>query len=408
MATTALLTARDGWLIFALSTGSLWGAMFAVTRAQAACPGICAGQATVGVRLATDGAGVLRHRARAQMLASGTVDPTTASADTVFELKAGESVTVKSAVRIGSTGTPVNGTLTLTVKFLEDNSSTVASSSASLSRALGAGDLNSTFQGNDLTFYATNNGLSSGTSKAGTYRIRIHMDYTDDVVNGTYTSDSDGNYSRTSGSVWQAGSAPDKSDKGYLRAGLDLSTINVSQTLGSSTPSTFAWPDNVRVRITAGAQALTADATLGITYKTLNGATPVRTMTSSVSKSGTTTWDDDGTGMALDTTDPTTFGVRIGDLANSPLSDRPWTHFESVPTGWSLGTTDGTKSVYASNGSFAYDSTVILSNLVNTDSGTSRVYNRGETGHGTIDATNARGSTFTPRGTETLTSIDTG
>ena len=415
--------ARKASLLFVFGAGFLSIILFpSMVQAIVACPSTCAGQASVSVRLDADAANTLRHRARAEFT-SGIVSPTVAPSNTTFELKAGDPITVKSSVSIGGTGTPIVGTITLTVKFFDD-AGTEIRSVQTLSRALAAGDLNGTFAGTDITFRATSNGDAGGTPKAGTYKIRIDMVYTGDAVNGTYTSNSDGTYTRNSGSVWQAGTPLDVAvtTKGYLRAGVDLTAISVSQTLGGVTPSTFAWPDSARVRIVSSAQALNGDSTKEVKLKT-NGS-PIRNQATANAKIATTNWDDNGvTGFQLDTTDPASFGIVITLNDNtgtgatggySALSERPWTHFENGPGGiWTLGATDGggTKSVSIStaNTAFAYNSAVTLNALNNQDDGgaNTRVYNRGEVATVKVDVKNARGEAFTARGTETIKSART-
>lgn len=320
-------------------------------------------------------------------------DATTVTTNQTFELAANGSINLNFSV--GTSGISPPGVANqITIQILDDNSDTVR---ATLASAVAEGNIV-----NPLTFTP---------ALAGTFRIKITAQKTDGTGGignyGPVNSDTDGN-------------------KGYLRAGVTLSDIAVSNSLGGSLPAPFAWPDSARTRITVGNAANSDDSTRGIDYKLLNQDSAdavLRTFTNTAAKN-TTTWDDNNTGFALDTSDTgnamglRNFKIQLTGVANSPLSTRPWVHFESAPSGWTIGTTDGglntTKGVsVTSNGStptnFQYDSTVTLSALNNQDDSgaNTRVYNRGEVATVKVDVKNARGAAFTARGTETIKSART-
>ena len=319
---------------------------------------IVAGQATV--RTSTT-AVTNAHNARAS---TGTAAPGTASGsgtDQAFELDAGASITVNSAIDIAAIGGPVAGDIKMWVEFVADN----------VTAGLGVGTIRSVetlsnnpavvgnTNGTAVTFFATSDGTSGGTPIAGTFRLRVRMEYGQvlpDATVGNYKADSDGiaNYSESgTPNLWDFAEA----HKGYLRSGADISAVAVSNTLGGSVPSPFAWPDSLRLRATSDVVALTSSSVLTFVAQSLNVATAVRTFTMTASTSSTS-WDS-SSDPHLDTTDPTTFGALIGPPANSTLTGRPWTHFTTIPGGWTSRATDGTKTTKFDNrDAYTYSSAI--------------------------------------------------
>src|SRR5205085_1547295 len=161
-----------------------------------------------------------------------------------------------------------------------------------------------------------------GTARGGTFRIKTRMEYgqvTGDTTNGNYRVDSDGFYAlnpATPPPLWAA--SAERQDKGYLRAGVSISAITVSQTFAGATPTTDV-------------------------------------------------------GLTLDKTDPTLFTVNfeVKDTSAgiSALSNREVTHFEAAPAAWALGSTDGgantTKSteMHKTTPFFAWDPHVTFTSL---------------------------------------------
>lgn len=320
-----------------------------------------AGQASLGIHLSTDAGNPNSHAYRAQAFTAPS-SYEGASANAPFEVAAGAAILVKSGMWNSTAGAGTGGAVTFTVSLYLDNSATLI---RAVSQTITVPSGGNSVAGADTTFYATSDGTSTGTPKAGTYRIRIRAQLTDAVA-GNYDADSDGGYTRTgTPQLWDASLS--RADKGYVRAGVGISTVAPSNnTLGGSLPSPFAWPDTLRLRLTADNQAH-AGSSLVLNTATLNGATPVRAATATASASSTT-WDDAGA-ISLDKTDPTTFGIKIGAPANSTLSSRPWTHFESAPTSWTLGATDGgaqtTKAVSMSRQAYlTWDGRITVSHLL--------------------------------------------
>lgn len=199
-----------------------------------------AGQATVVLNSATTALTGLDHAFRASVLASGnhpdiiTGSALVAGADQPFDLAAGASLRVASAFdSTTSAGTPNAGDLLCHV-ILCNEAGTQLRSVQVIDQA-GGWTLGSLIQGTAVTFFATSDGTSTGTPKAGTYQLAVSCQYatrTADAVNGAYAVNTIGTDSRSgTPNTWDS-PAPAK-DKGYLRASTTV-TLAVS---GSGTRS---------------------------------------------------------------------------------------------------------------------------------------------------------------------------
>lgn len=336
---------------------------------------IHAGQATVAMQLGTDSATTIRHSFRVQRADIGNAaeiinNPTGTiinTGDHPFELAAGASVRVATRFEANSNiATPSAGDIRCWVELYVDRSSTLLRSVQVVTLPGGAGGYPDT-HGEEI-FYATSDGTSTGTPKAGTYRLVARMEYaqnTADSVNGGYRVNSDEtgvsplNARSGTTNTWASGRV--RTDMGYLRAGVNLTAIDIDNSAAfDGLPALFAWPDTVRLRVTTDVTILTGSSTLIIDADTLNVATPIRD-SEIVASAASTTWNDSGGTVQLDRTDPASFGIQIGPPDNSTLSGRPWVHFESVPVSYTLGTVDGTKSISASRQSFlTFDSSITV------------------------------------------------
>ncbi|MHB8671093.1 MAG: hypothetical protein ACYDAD_11165 [Acidimicrobiales bacterium] len=337
--------------------------------------GTFAGQATVRI---TTPLGGEAHSARAS---TGTADPgadvVVPSSDQTFELAAGASIVVHSAIHLRTpAATPTAGDIKLWVEFLDDNTAAGIGTGALLSvntiTQAAPLTLGALYAGTDVTFFATSDGTSTGTPKAGTFRIRVRMEYaqvTADATNGGYRVDSDANITLTgTPNTWT--SPPAVADKGYLRAGVALAPIGINPagTTGAP-PATWGWQDKVRLNATASVGVLASETAATVAVRTAAAATPgtaVRTETITVG-SGTTWADAAGMGF-LDKTDPASFVVVLGAPSNSALSGRPFTHFTSAPAGWTLGAVDGgstsTGAVSVASATQTLDATVYFDSLM--------------------------------------------
>lgn len=296
------------------------------------------GEALLAVRNASG----LDHRLRTSVVAPAS---TAAAAHQAFELAAGASVTLQTLFNASSLA-PNAAAILAWIGLFEDNSGVLVDEQQVMNR--GGGWATGDFVCTAATFTAL---------RPGTYRIRVRMEYaqaTGDATNGKYAADSDGGYTRTGvPNTWNA--TLQAADRGYLRAGLSVSAVDLDNTTAfDGPPSPFTFPDPIRARVTSSHMALANSSTLVIDADTLNGATPARDTQINAS-STSTAWADNGA-VALVDSDPTSFGFQVGPPANSTLSGRPWTHFEAAPTGWTLGGTDGgtqtTKAVSLSKQAF--------------------------------------------------------
>lgn len=311
-----------------------------------------AGQATMRLDLTSQDKA---HNHRVQAFtssnpgASSGAIPVSASSNQAFELAADQTVTLHYVFRAAD-GAPTGDTLEVWISVYEDNSAVVALAEVKVLDVAS----NANQHTGSTTFTPT---------KAGTYRIRVRavFDANGNSLTGGYTANSDSPTVATQGAAPLWVTTADENSPGYLRAGVDVTAIDVDNS-GSfdGPPNPFAWPDTVRLRTTVSNAAVANSSSLVIDADTLNVAAAVRDSQINASISSTT-WSDTGGTAQLDKTDPASFGIKIGQPANSALSARPWVHFESAPVGWTLGTTDGTKSVEITRQSFLnWDSAVTI------------------------------------------------
>lgn len=320
-----------------------------------------AGQATARTSTATV---TNAHNARASTNAA-TVDPGTAAGDggdQTFELAAGASIVVHSDFRTNANvSTPIAGDLVMWVELLEDNVAAgegvgFLRSVQTLSKAGGTLAINTLYAGTDVTFFATSDGTSGGTAKAGTYRIRVRIEYaqvTNDAVNGKYKADSDGNYSLAgTPNTWTAGIA--EADKGFLRAGIKFAFTFSDASLGGAEPSgnKFVYPKSQffqaalqRESDSSACSPLPNTSTSSMTLTQNQGAGNLTTDNSSLSTNNEQWTRTGGIGAGSGINNvfaaaDTNTQVKITQ-ANSTLSGIPWTHFTSLPAGWTGATGGG-------------------------------------------------------------------
>jgi hypothetical protein len=96
--------------------------------------------------------------------------------------------------------------------------------------------INPTITSSTLTFHGTHNGLSSGTARCGTLRIRITVEKTNGGPTATYSADSDG------GSVPPTGGAVETEDRGWVRfnTGITTTISNDSYSGPKTEPAVFS------------------------------------------------------------------------------------------------------------------------------------------------------------------------
>lgn len=263
---------------------------------------------------------------------TGAGAATGAKSNETFELNAGASVVIH--FRTGATGvTPPDVANTVTVDVFEDNSSAVIRTFTAASATVDEG----------FTFFATSNGQSGGTARAGTYRVRIRAQRTDV---GTYDVNSD-----NGGTPPAAGSSD--FGKGYLRAGTAFSSFVYSDaSLGGAAPTNnrFVYPKSQFFRATLGDQVVqnASDVVRSITLQQFQASVQKSIGTANVSLATPGVLDitrTGGVGSASGVNNDFLVGdtntdVRLTAL-NSTLSLQPWTHFTSLPSGWT-GTNSGT------------------------------------------------------------------
>lgn len=341
-----------------------------------------------------------------QWLESGNAPGLGGGADKAFEVEAGATIRFSGTMLMLNSGVPDNtGTMSVHISVYEDNGSTVALANTQLASRLDP------VLGTEYTGSTT-----WVVPKAGTYRIRCRGVFSDTSSLNNFDGHSDSATPTTATGTWAAGTI-NRRNQGYIRSGISptITVANISDY--SVSPSTYAWPDNLFVRLATGFSAVDMSSTkrnMDVDILASDGTTEVYD-SNILAPTASSNWTLDSS-VALGTQLANgSFGIRVDQFDNSDLSGRPWVHIHTVPSGWTGGATDGgantTKSVSLSRSDFSYNSTVTLTSLVNSE-GTSTVYNRGEStpefSNSTVLVRNARTESFTPRGTESFTVVNIG
>ncbi len=362
-----------------------------------------AGQATLRAHFSTGAQNIQNHRVQAFTASNPSpgdnVDP---SADAPFELAAGETVTLHTVSYISTRG-PNGQDLLIWVSVYEDDSDVVAMPEVQVYNNP------STSTGEKIA-----STVDFTPTKAGTYRLRLRViwDSNGSSIEGGYTGTTDGAWSRQGTTpLW---SNSPSTDKGYLRSGVALASIDIdNSTAFDGAPVPFAWHDRVRLRATSDVAAVANSSSLVIDADTTELGARIKD-TEIVASTSSTTWQDSG-GTSLLGNNESDFGIVLGLPANSTLSGRPWLHFESVPVGWTLGSTDGgnatTKSTTVSlDTALAYDPTLHIDHHLQVNDNTYdqalSVISRltADLGFVSFEVTNARGELVNGiTATETLT-----
>lgn len=193
--------------------------------------------------------------------------------------------------------------------------------------------------------------------------------------------------------------------QGYLRGTATLSNHTVSNaSLGGAEPSTFAYPDSIFLQ--ALLNSVTATENFTLTARIRDSGADVRTK-ATTGTSPTVDFSLTATAEKVDATfDADTDDLRYELTAASFGGDNK---FAWAGSGHQSGWTRTSELILDRSARIPVNPNVTLGTPTNTGpSGVNTVYNRGETSGGTITVQNARSEAITPRGTETLTSIDTG
>lgn len=326
--------------------------------------------------------------------------------DSAFELAAGSSISLNLYQELGIAFTPtVNSVEIWIMRDAHDLDSTTSSNA--IRRYISGTDftLQST-SGNrtdTLTFWATSDGTSTGTPMSGTYRIYIIISRTLAATTTVQRSDNGGAVPAGYTGI---------NDRGYLRAGLNSATVTIGQTVGSAATLPVAWPESLFTRI-AAQRALTNQGSTNITTSLRKPSDDALITGHSLAWAASTSSDNlDSGAIALDTridtaiggAAPHTFRVQHEITGLSTLTGRPWTHFHTVPTGYTGAGTDGgaqtTKDVKIRRSDQTWNSTCTLTLQSNPDTTTFK-YQRGErlplSGNVVARLLNARSLAFAAR-----------
>lgn len=334
---------------------------------------------------------------------SGHADPYLPGSDDAFELAAGASINIYVAKKRDSTFLPTINSITLMV--VRDNEGLGNPTGAQIVRSYSVGvpAASGSTEEQTFQFFATSNGESASTQMAGTFRLYLAISTT--VATTTLTNQSD------TGGTEHTGYDVDWG-KGYIRAGFNSATVTVGQTLGSSATLPIAWPESVLTRVVAqnaaGGQSSTA---LTTSLRTTSGDALI-TGHSLAFSAGTGSSTHDSGALALDTrintavggSAPYTFRTQVEVTGLSGVSGRPWTHFHTIPTGWTAWGTDSgvqtTKDVKVKRDDNTWNPTCTLAVQTNPDTTTFK-YQRGErlplSGNVTVRLLNARSLAFAAR-----------
>lgn len=247
------------------------------------------------------------------------------------EFKAGEAITIASSWSRNSVTIP-DRDLQVWVAILKEDG-TVVREVQTVNLTSGTGGTDG--DGTDVTMYATSDGTQTGTVRAGYYRIRIRVHYaqgTNDTVNGGFTCTTENTAVTTrtgTPNTWNENLTTNT--RGFFHAYTDVSSINVSNTIGGSTPAPFSWPDPLSIRLNMANQLLTND-TLDADMQSTSYTNLRDFNLAAIAGSATV---DSGL-INLDTTDPSSFGMHV-DVTSGDIGDgsgRMRYFVDSIPSGW--------------------------------------------------------------------------
>jgi hypothetical protein len=167
-----------------------------------------------------------------------------------------------------------------------------------------------------VTFYATSDGTSTGTPKAGTVRLYIRAVNTGTGTSYDVNSDASGIYNY----------------QGYLRSNIPLVTgYSVSNvTYGGASPSLFAYPDTMYIQVNFSVGRWTQTTNNEAFLLNLNFVTQF--LTTNV---GSNTYVQ-GSQVLTNQFSKGPLTINLVSNQNSPLSGVPWTTFVGVASGSGL------------------------------------------------------------------------